>query len=139
MSSEHTTYSPKKVSVKARNVYLEGWADGDFITAERTSERFSMKVGADGAVCRVENADESGTITFKVMASSSVNAQLQALAERDDKFAIFIKDNSGNDKCFAEKAWCRGIPKMSKAKDDGVNEWPFDCAKLEIKHGGNDE
>lgn len=137
-----STYDPKKVIFSVGGMLLQGWVDGEFVTAEKAGDDWTMKSGADGQVCRVKQNRPEGTITFKVMASSYVNDLLQGIVNADlltglAMVPIFGRDLFGRTVVMASQAWCRKQPNYSAGRDVGEVEWVFDCADLSINLGGN--
>ena len=136
------TYDPKKIAIIIGGYIIDGFVDGDFVSAEKAGDAFAMKSGADGFVTRVAQNHPEGSITIKLMQSSPANAVLQTLYQADEAtgqaaFPVTVKDLFGGDLVTTSQAWFRKIPNFSKGRDIGENEWVLDCADLTIIHGGN--
>lgn len=138
------SYDPSQVVVVVGPVIVNGFSDGDAIMAERYEDNTSMKVGIDGQVGRARNANKTGFFTFKLLPTSSVNAQLSALFALDNLSSdagvvlpIAIYDGSGADLAVATQAWLKKMPSLTKGKEVGENEWVFDAADMKIFLGGN--
>mgnify|MGYP000032262258 CR=1 FL=1 len=134
------TYDPKSVVVTVGGYPISGFADGTFITVERSSDAFTKVVGADGEVSRAKSADRSGSVTFTLMQTSNSNAVLSAFAIADENTGagvvpILIKE--GNSIVFAAEGWVRKLPNAEWGKEVGNREWVFDCAVIQMEHGGN--
>lgn len=142
MGKEVHTYSPDEVSVSFKTFRLYGFDDTNFIDAERKEDGFTMHVGVLGDVTRTANLDRTGTITLVLMAESSANDILQAIADLDEKFkngigSFQILDHRGNMEIHASKAWIRKRPKVERSKTSGKTTWIFDCADMEVNASGN--
>jgi len=53
-------YDPRNVAVIVNGREIVGFAEGTFIEAERSTERYSADVGAKGEVTFVRSADDTG-------------------------------------------------------------------------------
>lgn len=138
------TYDPSQVIVTVAGVILQGFSDGDAITATRDEDMSSKRVGIDGKVGRARNANKSGTFEFKLLQTSDANAALSALIAADNLLAdglgvvpISIVDGSGASLCFASQCWVKTLPAFTSGKEVGERAWVFDAADLTIIHGGN--
>lgn len=135
------TYDPAKVIVNVAGANLEGYADGTFINAERSSDTFTKSTGSDGRTTRVKQNDKSGTITITLQQSSPSNNILSSIMVLDEAsnegiVPIAIKDILGTTAIASGYCWVKKPPAVGFAKDAGNREWLFDCAVLEIFVGG---
>jgi len=136
------TYDPKKVAVIVAGVPLGGFADGSFITAERSNDTFSKVSGADGVVSRAKSNDKSGSIKITLQQSSPSNDILSGIQILDEVsnagvVLIVIQDFSGRTTLVSAFAWIKKPPSAEFSKEISNREWEFECADLDIKHGGN--
>lgn len=137
------TYDPTKVIVSIGGVTVTGWTDGDFITARRSSDSYTKKVGADGEVSRAKNADRTGEIELKLSQTSKANDELSALFNlqllggSDTTFPIGIADLSGRTVLAAAQCWLRTAPELTFGMEVGERVWMFDTASLIYQVGGN--
>lgn len=73
-------YSFSKGSLLINGVEITGYADGDdLISAVRNNDTHSHIVGGDGNMAIAQNADRSGSITFRLLQTSTSNAYLSGL------------------------------------------------------------
>lgn len=133
------TYDPTQVIVTIGGSIISGFADGSFISVERSSETFSKVVGAYGEVVRVKSADRSGSLTLTLMQTSNANQVLNALANQDELsgsgvVSVHIKDLNTNGQIFAGEAWIKTKPKAEFGKDLSNREWVFELARVTINH-----
>jgi len=136
------TYDPKQVAVIVGGVPVSGFADGTFVTVERSNDLFTKVSGGDGIVSRSKSNDKSGTITITLQQTSPSNDILQGVALLDEVsnngvVPIIIQDFSGRTTLVSAFGWVKKSPKAEFSKEITNREWAFDCADLEIKHGGN--
>jgi len=142
MSNEFNTYDPSRVSFVFKGIKLSAFQDGTFIDVERKADGFMMHVGSAGDVTRTRNLDRAGSYTLTLMAQSSDNDLLQAIADEDEQFGTGfgpcqVLDHNGNMECHSVIAWIRKRPKIERAKESGGTVWVLDCADLELNAGGN--
>lgn len=135
------TYDPAKVVVNVAGVNLEGYADGTFVTAERTSDTYTKSTGADGRTTRVKQNDKSGSITITLQQTSPSNNHLSAIMVLDESSGegivpVTIKDILSSSLIASSYAWVKKPPASPYAKENSNREWVFDCAVLEMFIGG---
>src|SRR5512136_789726 len=94
------TFDPKQCLVVIGGVPMGGFADGTFVSVERTSDTFTKVSGADGIVSRSKTKDRSGTLTLTLAQTSPSNDVLTGFAVKDELsnsgiVPVLIKDLSG--------------------------------------------
>lgn len=138
------TFDPEQVIFTVGPVIVTGWSDGDFLTATREEDLFFKRVGADGGVSRARNANNSGTIECRVLATSGANDLISALFATDNlanngKIVVpmSIADLSGRTVVAASQGWLRTIPPAVFSKEPAECVWTFDCADIQMFIGGS--
>jgi len=136
------TYDPKLVILTVGGAVINGFADGTFVSAERSNDMFTKVVGADGITSRAKSNDKSGTITITLAQTSSGNDILSGYAARDELanagvVTVSCKDLSGRSTFFSATGWIRKVPNSEFGKEVGDREWAIDCADLELFVGGH--
>lgn len=136
------TYDPKQVALIVGGVPIGGYADGTFISAERTADTFTKVSGGDGVVSRSKTNDKSGTIAISLQKTSPSNDVLAGFALLDETsnsgiVPIVVQDFSGRTTIVSAFGWVKKLPKAEFSKEVTNTEWMLDCADLDIKHGGN--
>lgn len=136
------TYDPGLVVVSIGGNIISGFADGTFISVERTSDSFSKQVGADGEVTRVRSRDRSGSITLTLMASSLSNDILTALHKLDELSGtgvvpFLLKDLAGTTLVAAQSCWIRKPANVEFGKELSNREWALDANPIVMTVGGN--
>lgn len=139
-----TVYDPGRIIVTLGEFRLTGFADGTFVAAERNTDTFSMKVGADGEVTRGRSRDRTGTITLTLLGSSPSNDFLSSLIKEDEKFGtgarpLQIVDLEGTTLVNAPVCWVKKPARYEAGKELSDREWTLDCAELSPDIGGNNE
>lgn len=136
-------YEPDQIVITLGTIILSGYADGTFISIDNNEDAFTLQMGTDGEGTRSKSNNQSATITFSLMQSSSVNALLSALHNTDINTAggdgivpLLVKDLQGNDLYTAEKAWIRKAPAVEYAREATVREWTVETEKLVRVDGG---
>lgn len=112
------------------------------ITISLANARNAMLIGADGEGMHTLKADKSGTITVRLLATSSRNALLQSMydAQAASRSAwgnnMLTIRNAGNN----ETTLCRGVafqkqPDRTYAEEGQTIEWVFDAIKIDTITG----
>lgn len=136
------TYSPKRVELIINGTPMKGFADGTFISVERTSDAFTTNVGADGEASRTHSSDKTGKVTLTLQQTSDSNDFLSALVIADEKtlksqFALLLKDTNGKTVVASAFAWIDKVSNAEFAAEISDREWVISCAELESFVGGN--
>ena len=76
-----TNYDAKDVSVIVGGVYLTGFAEGTFVSYEKTEDRYSISVGAHGDPARAKINNPLGTVTVTLQQTSPQVQYLNKLAK----------------------------------------------------------
>lgn len=137
-------YDADQVTVNFAGILMGGFADGEFVTVEPTTDNFTSVVGTDGEVSRSKTRDRRGMVTIKLMQTSSANARLSALAKLDKETpngagigALYINDRQGGSLYEAAEAWIAGEPSVSFDRGATAREWKIECSELRRVDAGN--
>lgn len=135
-------HSPDAVVANLDGINISGYADDTFIEVERNEDAITLYVGAGGEYCRSRSLNKSGTVTFTLMATSSVNDLLAAMAQLDEDTGtgygpLLIKDLNGTMLVSAAEAWIKKRPKIERAREAGTIQWVIECGELIVFEGGN--
>jgi hypothetical protein len=136
------TYDPKRCLVVIGGVPMGGFADGTFVSVERTSDTFTKVSGADGIVSRSKTNDRSGTLTLTLAQTSPSNDVLTGFARNDELtntgiVPVTVKDLSGRSTYVAAFGWVKKPPTGEFGKEIADREWALDLADLDVFTGGN--
>jgi hypothetical protein len=136
------TFDPKQCLVIIGGVPMSGFADGTFVSIERTSDTFTKVSGADGIVSRAKSNDRSGTLTLTLAQTSPSNDVLSGFAIKDEMAGagivpILVKDLSGRSIYIAAFGWVKKPPTGEFGKEIANREWTLDLADLDMFAGGN--
>ena len=136
------TIDPKKVIITIGGVPMTGYADGEFVSIERSSDAFEKATGADGITSRVKLNDSSGEMTLTLAQTSPSNDVLTAFAVADDLTGsgvvpVSVTDLSGRTVVASALGWIKKLPTVSFDKSVGNREWKLDLADLVMFVGGN--
>jgi hypothetical protein len=109
------TYDPKQVLVIIGGIPMSGFADGTFVSVERTSDTFTKVSGADGIISRSKTNDRSGSLKFTSAQTSPSNDILTGIALADELanagvVPVLIKDNSGRSVYVSAFGWVKNRP-----------------------------
>ena len=112
------------------------------IDIEPMAEKETMTIGADGVPMHSLHADKSGTVTVRLLKTSPVNAQLNAMYNLQQLSAAVWGNNviTLTNSVTGESITCRSVafkkkPKMAYAKDGGTNEWQFNAGFVDSTLG----
>jgi len=136
------TYDPKKVALVVGSYTISGYADGSFISVERSNDMWSKSSGADGDVSRAKSNDFSGTITITLAQTSASNDVLSGFALIDEMTnqgvkSVLCTDVGGTTVLFSAFAWVKKVPTVEFSKEVGTREWALDCSDLKMLVGSN--
>ena len=136
-----TTFDPAKHAFSFLGNTFTAFGKDSFIKASRDEDAFTKEVGTTGEVVRSKNNNRCGSVEVTVMAHSQDNDILSSLAAADELTGttvgeLTMLELNGTSRLSASQAWIRKAPDMERAKVAGEVVWIFDCADLEIFHGG---
>lgn len=102
------------------------------VSVEMIEDKDAMSVGADGAIMHSLRGSDAGRITIRVLKTSPVNAQLNALYnfQKDNSLVwgqnlIGFNDTVRGDVITASEMAFTKQPVITYAEDAGMNEWSF--------------
>jgi hypothetical protein len=104
------------------------------ITIEANAEKDILTIGADGAAMHTLVADDSAKVTVRLLKTSPVNAQLQALYDAQSLSASLWGQNviTVTNPASGDVIACRSVafaktPTKTYAKEAGMLEWEFNA------------
>ena len=108
------------------------------ITIERTGDKDTLTVGADGTPMHSLHADKSGRVTVRVLKTSPTNSLLQAMYDVQSLSSsvwgnnvIMISDTARGDATVARSCAFVKFPNVVYAKEGGINEWTFNAGYID--------
>jgi hypothetical protein len=137
-------YDPKAVQIVIAGIpIIEGFADGEFIRIERTTELFTTTIGTDGEVVRNRSNDNRALVTLLLLQTSSGNDVLSQLHNADrNRFngagvgQFLCVDGNGGSIYQAAECWVRKMPDVAFDREATSREWEIEIATLEDFTGG---
>lgn len=119
-------------------------ATDEGITFEPVEDISTMEVSSDGAGQHSLHANKSGHVTLRVLKTSDINAQLQAMynfqtanpANHGQNLITGIDKVSGDQITCQQVAFKRRIT-MKQGKVAGMIDWQFDVVQMDIVLGFN--
>lgn len=132
------TYSPKKVTCSLGRHIVVGYADDSMITIDFASDGTSYVIGADGEIVRSIDPAEIYTLKLSVQQTSSTNAYLQKMFDKDRKdgtgtFSVNINDVLGKEKFVGDVAWVTKPASFVRGKTQNNREWEIAVNKGQFK------
>ena len=137
-------YNPKEmVMIFGPTGQITGYADGTFVTVDKNEDAFTLQIGTDGEGVRSKSNNQSGTVTFSLLQSSSSNDILSTIHTADLElgtgvFPLFIKDLNGSSLYEASQAWIRKFPSAEYGREAAAREWVIETDNLIMFAGGSD-
>jgi hypothetical protein len=106
------------------------------ISIESSEDKNVMTIGADGSGMHSLVANESSTVTIRLLKTSPVNKQLQEMYNLQTKSSashgkntITIRDSVRGDNVTLTEVAFKKRPSITYAKEGGMMEWTFDAVK----------
>jgi len=137
-------YDPRNVAVIVNGQEIVGFAEGTFIEAERSTERWSADVGAKGEVTFVRSADDTGTVTITLKHNSPSNSHLYELFQQQDEqgaapITISIQDRNFDGDVSVSGSECKIVnpPTFSRGDEIEDAEWQFLVADYQAVFDAN--
>lgn len=132
------TYNPKKVTCSLGRHIVSGYADDSMITVEFAGDGTSYVAGADGEIVRSIDPTEIYTLKLAVQQTSSTNAYLQKMFDKDRKdgsgtFPVNINDLLGKEKFTGDVAWVTKPASFVRGKTQNNREWEIVVSKGQFK------
>jgi hypothetical protein len=130
-----STYDPKKVILTFGATPISDYGEDSMIEVSRSSERFTRKEGADGAVVRSKKATDCHDVTITLLQTSLSNNVLSIQAAIDKEtgtgmLPLTITDvNSGAVKMWPQ-AWVEMPQSETFAADVGERQWVFHTGNI---------
>ena len=142
MPVEFKNYDPTAVVLSIAGIIVGGFAPGSMVTVEANEDTFSLAVGAKGDGTRVRSRNNSGKVTFNIMAESSSNDLLSARLALDRLTglgygALVLKYVLGTTIVAAPNAWLVRPANINFDTDVQPREWMIEAHDLEIFGGGS--
>lgn len=132
-----THYAFEKVICIVGGAPVVGFFEGDdVITVARNVPDFSMQMGAGGDGLAVQAADQSGTITLKLLQTSPSNAALGLVLEQNKRGVFiplpFVLKDAGTNVQLVTAAQCVIVKPADQiyGANGTVREWQLIAEKL---------
>lgn len=123
---------------------ITGWADGDdVISAKRSVDSASHKIGADGAMVVSVSADRSGEFIFKLLKTSDSNAYLNGLINAQETFGaagftpvgVLMQDTFRQDRASGDTGYMKTQPAMTGGATATTQEWTVVVERMDLVFG----
>lgn len=114
-----TTYNARNCQVTLDGRDVRGfWEGDDAVTVERSVDRSTAMVGADGKAVVSTSADESATITLKLQHTSAAHKRLRNIEQsmskgRTRKFPLDIADTESGEGGSSRECVIIGTPNVN--------------------------
>lgn len=136
------TFDPKMVVITFGSIPISGYAEGTFVSVNRSGDAFAKKKGAGGDVERINKNQGDFEVTVTLQQTAGANKELSAVLAADQVtnagvFPLTIKDLLGETLFFAPQAWIRKDPEWEDGDDLNSRAWTFDTGIGSNLIGGN--
>jgi len=118
-----------------------GVSEGGITVAMRGAKN-TLTVGADGSGMNSLHADNSGTVTVRLLKTSPINALLMAMYNADrsssivwGKNTITIRDFARGDNVTCSSCAFQKAPDITWDKEGAMVEWTWDATRVEERLG----
>lgn len=108
------------------------------ITIEAVNDKNTMTIGAGGEGMHSLSADESSTVTVRLLKTSPVNAVLQIMYNLQTASVVLhgrniitLRDIARGDAITLTGVAFKKRPSLTYAKEGGMTEWVFDAIKTD--------
>lgn len=135
------TYDPADVIVTIDGNNINGYADGTFVSIERTEQTFTKVTGADGSTTRSKTNDRSGTLTLTLLQTSPSNEILSNILNQDEAdntgvVAVQVKERSSGSKFATGSGWIQGLPTIEYGNEITTREWTIEMSEIKFNVSG---
>ena len=136
------TFDPKLVVITFGALSISGYAEGTFVSVNRSVDAFAKSKGAGGDIERVNRNQGDFEVTVTLQQTSPTNTELSAILAADQVsnagvWPLTIKDMLGQTLFFAPEAWIRKDPEWEDGDDLNSRAWVFDTGIAANLVGGN--
>ncbi len=132
---EITNYDPKKITLNIGGRIITGYAESSVVSVSASEDRVTPSVGVQGDVVYSENANESGSVTLSLQATSASVPYLKRLAINREETDLLITDANRDTAETVSGSRCRvtKIPDRKKEKAAGAVDVTIFVPKLEYR------
>lgn len=130
-------FNPKQIIMSFLNVQIQGYAEGTFCKVEKNEDAHKLYIGSDGEGAFCETNNESGTITFRLAATSKSNAFLSAAYNAKAGGVVQVKDLNGGSLFFSSYGKIKKFTPIEYSNEITSNEWVIEAASLLSNALGN--
>lgn len=136
------TFDPKLVVITFGALSISGYAEGTFVSVNRSGDAFAKSKGAGGDIERVNRNQGDFEVTVTLQQTSPTNAELSAILAADQAsnagvWPLTIKDMLGQTLFFSPQAWIRKDPEWEDGDELNSRAWVFDTGIAGNLVGGN--
>lgn len=128
---EFHNFTFKNVNVVYGVLELEGFGEGDdILVIDTDADQFTKVVGGKGDVTRVQSADDSVTITIKLLQTSASNKELNTLFLADKEtgagsLPMIITDLESGEIYSILNSWIMKQPTVTRGQSTNTTDWVF--------------
>ena len=146
MSFQTNVYNSDEITIVMGPVLInEGFADGEFLRIEATSENAQSVVGTNGEVAVSRTNDRRAIATIILLQTAAANLGLSVLANLfklspNSAGAIvpfLARDQNGLSNYASQNAWVMKEPDAGFDRTAQSREWQIELANLVRVDGGN--
>ncbi len=143
------TYAPEDmtvvISVNEITHALGGWAEGTFISVERSMPSSAMVQGATrSGNCRVFRSNTAAMVTITLTQSSSDNDVLMSIWKKDSEtrdnswlFNMTLLDGTGRSSFHCNQCYIENVPTATYGTEAESRTWVIHAMQMDEYVGGN--
>ena len=127
--SDFKNFSFKNVNVIWGIIEIEGYSEGDdVVSIVSDKDQFTKKIGVKGDVARSQTADNSCTITVKLLQTSVSNKLLMAAYNADRETGagtapLVVNDKETGETYVVNNAWITKLPDITRGENVNDMTW----------------
>ena len=121
----------KNINVIFGIIEIEGFGEGDdVVNIEYDADQFVKSIGAKGDVTRIQTADNSCTITIKLLQTSKSNTLLMTQFNLDREtgssvLPLIVNDKETGESYVVNNAWIMKAPSIVRGGNPNTMDWVF--------------
>lgn len=129
-------YDPKDWNLSVNGVLIDPDGIDNFITYEPSADLVTRTAGTTGEQVHNTNTDTSGTLTVRLLQTSSFNDKFSIMVSLDAAFIVLLSDTNGTTSITSTECKIMRLPNLDLAAEVGNNEWTISMLNVITIIGG---
>lgn len=129
-------YDPRDYLLSINGVGVDPDGIDNFITYEPSADLVTRTAGTTGEQVHNTNTDTSGTLTVRILQTSTVNDALSILAALGTQFVVQLTDLNGITNILSAESKVMRFPNLDLAAEAANNEWAISMLNVFVLIAG---